>query len=107
VLIVARWLESKNLLKNNMYLGLYPEHLYLFSHVLINFFFLAKVICIPKLELFWVINNCDKMLRSGCYFIECTLNSIRKSEPWKSLKQVINHTFGKLAHFLKAQKIIF
>jgi hypothetical protein len=25
----------------------------------------------------------------------------------KSLKQVINHTFGELAHFLKTQKIVF
>jgi hypothetical protein len=29
------------------------------------------------------------------------------AEPQKSLKQVINYTFGELAHFLKAQKIIF
>jgi hypothetical protein len=27
--------------------------------------------------------------------------------PQKSLKQVISHTFGKLAYFLKAQKIVF
>jgi hypothetical protein len=26
---------------------------------------------------------------------------------WKSLKQIISHTFGKLAYFLKAQKTIF
>src|SRR6266540_2365921 len=37
----SKRLDSKSLLKNNMYPGLRPEHLYLFSHVIINFF-LAK-----------------------------------------------------------------